>query len=137
MPENTLTVEFRLVGQRFDPEEINRKLGINYTECQLSDGKTYSFWILSKTAREHIKVSEVCNEIVDQLIPKQEEVLELIQQYDLRPGFSLELYQRPRTDHERMYGRYFVTEMAFDPRLLKFLGAIGAPLFFETDCECM
>ena len=135
MSENTLTVAFRLFGKRLDPEEVSAKLGVDFTESHVGDGESLGFWILSRSASGYIDVSEICHQIVDELVPKQETILDLTRRHDLRAGLTLELHQKPRTDHELLYGEYPITGFRFDTEILKFLGAIGAEIYIESECD--
>jgi hypothetical protein len=54
--ENSLTVEFRLIGRGFVPKELSRDLGKECTEYELGDDKKLTFWILSKTNTGNIDI---------------------------------------------------------------------------------
>lgn len=134
--DNKLTVAFQLVGRSFDPTEVSDALGIESTESQVSDGNASNFWIFSTSRHGIVDINEVCHEIVDALMPKQSRIVELIEQYDLRAGLSLELETRPRTDREVMYGEYPLTGFRFDAEIIRFLSAVGAAIYVDHECDC-
>lgn len=130
--ENTLTVEFRLIGRGFVPQELNHELGKECTKYELGD---VNFWILSKTKTGNIDIQASCHELISELQPMQEKLCRLIEKFNLRPDFCLLLNERPRTDHEVFYGEHPIINFCIEPATMRFLSAINAPIHIECECE--
>jgi hypothetical protein len=130
--ENTLTVEFRLIGRGFVPKELSRELGKECTKYELGD---VNFWILSKTRTGNIDIKALCHEFISELQPMQEKLCWVIEKFDLRPDFCLLLNERPRTSHEVLYGEHPVINFCIEPATMRFLSAINAPIFIEREYE--
>lgn len=131
--ENTLTVEFRLMGRGFVPKELSRELGKECTAYELGDDGKLTFWILSKTNTGKVDIKSLCQELISDLQPLQEKLCRLIEKFDLRPDFCLRLKERPRTSHEVLYGEYPVINFCIEPATMRFLSAINAPIFIERE----
>ena len=74
--ENTLTVEFRLIGRGFVPKALSRDLGIECTEYELGDDKKPTFWILSKTNTGNIDIKSLSQELISELQTNAGEALQ-------------------------------------------------------------
>lgn len=133
--ENTLTVEFRLIGRGFVPKELSRDLGIECTEYELGDDRKLTFWILSKTNTGNIDIKSLSEELISELQPMQEKLYRLIEKFDLRPDFCLRLKERLRTSQEVLYGENPVINFCIEPATMRFLSAINAPMFIEHEYE--
>jgi len=133
--ENTLTVEFRLIGSGFVPKELSRELGKECTEYELGDEGKSTFWILSKTRTGKIDIKSLCHELISELQPMEEKLCRLIEKLDLRPDFCLRLKERPRSFHEILYGECPVINFCIEPATMRFLSVINAPLFIEHEYE--
>lgn len=129
--ESSLTVEFRLIGKGFDPDELNRALGLTCTEH--SKGGENTFWILARTKTGTFDIGALCDEVVCELRPVEEKLRGVVETHNLRADFVLFLDQRPRTDHEVMYGLHPVTDFCFRPATMRFLSDLDAPIFVELE----
>jgi hypothetical protein len=134
--ENSLKVEFRLIGSGFVPDELSRELGKQCTEQQLGDNNgKLTFWILSKTKTGNIDVRSLCEELISELQPMQEKLCRSIEKFDLRPDFFLWLRERPRTPAEVFEGEWPVINFCFEPATMRFLSAINAPISIDHKYE--
>jgi hypothetical protein len=133
--ENSITIEFRLRGESFDPEQMSNTLGIRCSEFEIGNSGHYTFWILQKSQEGYIDFKELCNELFNVLIPKQGKIIEQIKKYDLKADFTIEFNGRPLTDREVIYGEILVWNTHISSEVVQFLSAIRAPIFFEFQCK--
>lgn len=131
MPENKGRAFFALGGYHFNPDDITRVLGIEPTTVDASgahsglDSPATSSWELSTdTITGDIDVYELTNELVKQIEPAKEKILELIKSHNLSPRIGVVLVLSVDKNET-------VPDVGFGARTIRFLAEIGA--FINVD----
>ena len=126
MPENKGRAFFALGGYHFNPDDITRVLGIEPTTVDASGAKSgldspvTSSWELSTdTITGDIDVYELTNELIKQIEPAKEKILELIKSHNLSPRIGVVLVLSVDKNET-------APDVGFGARTIRFLAEIGA-----------
>lgn len=131
MPANKGRAYFALGGYHFNPDDITRVLGIEPTTVDASgansglDSPATSSWELStETITDDIDVYELTNELIKQIEPAKEKILELIKSHNLSPRIGVVLVLSVDKNET-------APDVGFGARTIRFLAEIGA--FINVD----
>lgn len=131
MASNKARVHFTLGGYHFNPDDVTRLTGIEPTSTDASgmrgtlDKPALSFWELStETITDDIDVYKLTDQLIKQIEPSKEKILEVIKNLNLSP--RIELVLTLSTDKDES-----VPDVGFGARTIKFLAEIGA--FINVD----
>ena len=131
MASNKGRVYFALGGYHFNPDDVTRLLGIEPTAVDASgansglDNPAISSWELStETITDDIDVYELTNELIKQIEPAKEKILELIKSHNLSPRIGVVLVLSVDKNET-------APEVGFGARTIRFLAEIGA--FINVD----
>lgn len=131
MPENKGRAFFALGGYHFNPDDVTRVLGIEPTTVDASgahsglDSPATSSWELSTdTITGDIDVYELTNELIKQIEPAKEKILELIKSHNLSPRIGVVLVLSVDKNET-------APDVGFGARTIRFLAEIGA--FINVD----
>ena len=131
MPANKGRAYFALGGYHFNPDDVTRVLGIEPTTVDASgansglDSPAISSWELStETITDDIDVYELTNELIKQIEPAKEKILELIKSHNLSPRIGVVLVLSVDKNET-------APEVGFGARTIRFLAEIGA--FINVD----
>lgn len=131
MASNKVRVYFALSGYHFDPDVITRLLGLEPTTVDASgarsplDKPVISSWELSsETMSDDIDVYKMTDNLIKQIEPAKEKILQVIKSHNLSPriGLAMVLSSDKNTS---------VTDFGFGARTIRFLAEIGA--FINVD----
>ena len=133
MPSNEGRVYFALDGDDFEPDELTCFLGIQPTsikrKSKTQSGQIINFcsWQLSteNIVREHIDVFKMSQEIVNQLKPKQNLIIEAKSRFNIYPILEVVLWLSKEEE-------YSTPAIGFEVDTLKFLGEIGTFIDIDT-----
>ena len=133
MASNKARVHFTLGGYHFNPDDVTRLLGIEPTSTDASgtrgtlDKPMLSFWELStETVTDDIDVYKLTEQLIKQIEPAKEKILEVIKNLNLSPRIELKLTLSIDKDES-------VPDVGFGARSIKFLAEIGA--FINVDYQ--
>jgi len=133
LASNKARVHFTLGGYHFNPEDVTRLLGIEPTAIDASgtrgslDKPALSFWELStETVTDDIDVYKLTDQLIKQIEPSKEKILEVIKNLNLSPRIELKLTLSVDKDES-------VPDVGFGARTIKFLAEIGA--FINVDYQ--
>ncbi len=131
MPANKGRAYFALGGYHFNPDDVTRVLGIEPTTVDASgansglDSPATSSWELStETITDDIDVYELTNELIKQIEPAKEKILELIKSHNLSPRIGVVLVLSVDKNET-------APDVGFGARTIRFLAEIGA--FINVD----
>jgi len=131
LPENKGRAFFALGGYHFNPDDVTRVLGIEPTTVDASgahsglDSPATSSWELSTdTITGDIDVYELTNELIKQIEPAKEKILELIKSHNLSPRIGVVLVLSVDKNET-------APDVGFGARTIRFLAEIGA--FINVD----
>ena len=133
MASNKGRAHFTLSGYHFNPDDITRLLGIEPTSVDASgansglDKPVISSWELSTdTITDGLDVYDLSNELIKQVEPVKEKILEVIKSHNLSPRFGVVLSLSVDKDET-------VPDVGFGARTVRFLADIGA--FINVDYQ--
>ena len=133
MASNKGRVYFALSGYHFNPADITRLLGIEPTAVDASgarsglDNPVISSWELStETITDDIDVYEMTNELIKQIEPAKEKILEVIKSHNLSPRIGVALVLSVDKNEA-------APDVGFGARTIRFLADIGA--FINVDYQ--
>jgi len=133
MASNKARVHFTLGGYHFNPDDVTRLLGIEPTTTDASgmrgslDKPALSFWELStETVTDDIDIYKLTDQLIKQIEPAKEKILEVIKNLNLSPRIELKLTLSVDKDES-------VPDVGFGARTIKFLAEIGA--FINVDYQ--
>jgi len=133
LASNKARVHFTLGGYHFNPDDVTRFLGIEPTSVDASgtrgslDKPTLSFWELStETVTDDIDIYKLTDQLIKQIEPVKEKLLEVIKNLNLSPRIELKLTLSIDKDES-------VPDVGFGARTIKFLADIGA--FINVDYQ--
>jgi len=131
LPANKGRAYFALGGYHFNPDDVTRVLGIEPTTVDASgansglDSPAISSWELStETITDDIDVYELTNELIKQIEPAKEKILELIKSHNLSPRIGVVLVLSVDKNET-------APDVGFGARTIRFLAEIGA--FINVD----
>ncbi len=122
---------FVLVGYHFNPDDITASLELTPSRVDRAgassnfDKPTLSAWELAlETSGGNLNLFQLANELVDQLEPREEQILALIERFNLVPKLRMVLVLSESDDA-------LAPQVGVDTRVLRFLSKISA--FVEMD----
>lgn len=126
MPANKGRAYFALGGYHFNPDDITRQLGIEPTSVNAAganstpDKPVISFWELSTdNVTDDVDVYALTDNIIKQLEPIKEKLLQVIKSHNLSPRIGVVLVLSVDKDES-------VPDVGFGARTIRFLAEIGA-----------
>lgn len=129
MVSNKARAYFSLAGYHFNPDDITRLIGIEPTSTNNAGAQSglerpvISIWELSThTATDEvdtIDVYKLTDEILKQIEPAKEKILQVIESHNLSPRIGLVLQLSAEAGEPR-------PEVGFGARMIRFLAEIGA-----------
>lgn len=126
MASNKARAFFALSGYHFNPDDITRLLGIEPTSINAAgahsalDSPVISSWELStETVTDDVDVYKLTEEILKQIEPAKDKLLEVIKNQNLSPRLNVELVLSIDKDETS-------PEVGFGGRLTRFMADIGA-----------
>lgn len=132
---NLVEVYFQLFGEAcFDPLELNRLIGQDCTSCQMIGSKNTeaviprsSSWILSsgRLQGDDIDVYSISRKIIEQLLPREEVIKEVMIDYDLKACLQLVIWFS--LDEEMS-----TPAIGFDPVVIRFLANLNAYIDMDS-----
>ena len=133
MASNKGRVHFTLSGYHFNPDDVTRLLGIEPTAVDASgarsglDKPAISSWELSTaTITDDVDVYELTNELIKQIEPAKEKILEVIKSHNLSPRIGVVLVLSVDKNET-------APDVGFGARTIRFLADIGA--FINVDYQ--
>ncbi len=133
MASNKGRAHFTLSGYHFNPNDITRLLGIEPTSVDASgansglDKPVISSWELSTdTITDGLDVYDLTNELIKQVEPVKEKIIEVIKSHNLSPRVGVVLSLSVDKDET-------VPDVGFGARTIRFLADIGA--FINVDYQ--
>ncbi len=133
MASNKGRAHFTLSGYHFNPNDITRLLGIEPTSVDASgansglDKPVISSWELSTdTITDGLDVYDLTNELIKQVEPVKEKIIEVIKSHNLSPRIGVVLSLSVDKDET-------VPDVGFGARTIRFLADIGA--FINVDYQ--
>jgi hypothetical protein len=131
LPANKGRAYFALSGYHFNPDDVTRLLGIEPTAVDASgansglDNPVISSWELSTAMiTDDIDVFELTNELIKQIEPAKEKILEVIKSHNLSPRIGVVLVLSVDKNE-------IAPDVGFGARTIRFLAEIGA--FINVD----
>ena len=133
MASNEGRAYFTLSGYHFNPDDITRLLGIEPTAVDASgansglDKPVISSWELStETITDDVDVYDLTNELIKQIEPVKEKILEVIKSHNLSPRVGVVLVLSVDKNET-------APDVGFGARTIRFLADIGA--FINVDYQ--
>ena len=133
MASNEGRVHFTLSGYHFNPDDVTRLLGIEPTTVDASgarsglDKPAISSWELSTaTISDDVDVYDLTNELIKQIEPVKEKILEVIKSHNLSPRIGVVLVLSVDKNEA-------APDVGFGARTIRFLADIGA--FINVDYQ--
>ena len=133
MASNKGRVYFALSGYHFSPDDVTRLLGIEPTAIDASgarsglDKPVISSWELSTaTITDDVDIYELTNELIKQIEPAKEKILEVIKSHNLSPRIGVVLVLSADKNET-------APDVGFGARTIRFLAEIGA--FINVDYQ--
>jgi hypothetical protein len=124
---------FTLSGYHFNPDDITRLLGIEPTAVDASgagsglDKPVISSWELStEMITDDVDVYDLTNELIKQIEPVKEKILEVIKSHNLSPRIGVVLVLSVDKNET-------APDVGFGARTIRFLADIGA--FINVDYQ--
>lgn len=135
---NEFEVFFELQGTGFDPGEISKLLGLNATSIQKGDSSKYptSHWIFSSGIQKGmvVDIGVAAEALINQLKVAEQKIIDVIEQYDLKAYFEVELKLAPHIysiNYEKLDG----VRITFEPEQFRFLTAVNASLNIDVEYD--
>lgn len=126
MASNKGRAHFTLSGYHFNPDDITRVLGIEPTSVDGSGAHSdlnkpvISSWELSTdTLTDDLDVYKLTDNLIKQVEPVKEKILQLIKSHNLSPRIGVVLVLSVDKDES-------VPDVGFGARTIRFLAEIGA-----------
>lgn len=133
LASNKGRVFFALYGYHFNPDDITRLLGIEPTAINAAgagsalDKPVISSWELSTdTVTDEVDVYKLTENLIKQLEPAKDKILEICKSHNLSPRIGVELVLSIDKDETS-------PEVGFGARTTRFLADIGA--FINVDYQ--
>ncbi|TCK17705.1 uncharacterized protein DUF4279 [Thiogranum longum] len=133
MASNKARAYFALSGYHFNPDNITQLLGIEPTTVDASgarsglDKPVISSWELStETMTDDVDVYELTNELIKQIEPAREKILEVIKSHNLSPRIGVVMVLSVDKNET-------APDVGFGARTIRFLADIGA--FINVDYQ--
>ena len=133
METNEGRVYFALDGDDFDPDEVTKFLGIEPNSIKRKGSRipgkvpANNSWQLctEQVVDEYIDIYEMSTEIVRQLIPLQDLIVQAIKKFNLSPRFQVVLWFS-------VDSKQSTPAIGFEKEIVEFLGRIGAFIDIDT-----
>ncbi|WP_018015514.1 DUF4279 domain-containing protein [Teredinibacter turnerae] len=133
MKTNEGRVYFALDGDDFDPDEVTKLLGIEPTSIRRKGSRipgkvpVDNSWELctEQVVGEYIDVYEMSAEIVSQLIPLQDLIIEAIEKFNLSPRLQVVLWFSANSEQS-------TPAIGFEKEIVAFLGRVGVLVDIDT-----
>lgn len=126
MASNKGRAHFTLSGYHFNPDDITRLLGIEPTSVDAAgansglDKPVISSWELSTdTITDDVDVYDLTGELIKQVEPVKEKILQVIKSHNLSPRIGVVLVLSVDKNES-------VPDVGFGARTIRFLAEIGA-----------
>lgn len=126
MASNTARAYFMLAGYHFNPDDVTNLLGIKPTRIDASgagsglDTPVLSSWELSTdTVSDDVDVYKLTDELIKQIEPAKEKILEVAKSHNLSPRIGVVLMLSVDKSETE-------PEVGFGARTIRFLADIGA-----------
>ncbi len=126
MASNEGRAYFALSGYHFNPDDITRLIGIEPTTVNAAgansglDRPVISSWELSTdTVTDGLDVYDLTNELIKQIEPAQERILDVIKSHNLSPRIGVILVLSVDKNEA-------VPDVGFGARTIRFLADVGA-----------
>ena len=133
MAANKARAYFALAGYHFNPDDITRLLGIEPTSVNAAgassglDKPVISSWELSTdTITGDVDVFELTNQLIKQVEPAKDKILQVIKSHNLSPRIGVVLVLSVEKNET-------VPDVGFGARTIRFLAEIGA--FINVDYQ--
>jgi hypothetical protein len=133
LASNEGRAHFTLSGYHFNPDDITRLLGIEPTTVDASgagsglDKPVISSWELSTaTITDDVDVYDLTNELIKQIEPVKQKILEVIKSHNLSPRIGVVLVLSVDKNET-------APDVGFGARTIRFLADIGA--FINVDYQ--
>ena len=133
MASNEGRAYFTLSGYHFNPDDITQLLNIEPTAINTSsansglDKPVISSWELStETITDNVDVYELTNELIKQIEPVKDKILEVIKSHNLSPRIGVVLVLSVDKNET-------APDVGFGARTIRFLADIGA--FINVDYQ--
>lgn len=115
-----------LAGYHFNPDDVTRLLAIEPTKIDASgatsglDNPVLSTWEVSTdTVTDDVDVYRLTDELIKQIEPAKDKILQVIKSHNLSPRIGVELVLSVDKDESE-------PEVGFGARTIRFLSEIGA-----------
>ena len=133
MAENEARVYFLLAGYNFDPEVLTSQLGLTPTTLNRAgvhagmDSPVVSSWEMSMDTiiGDDVDIFKMTNELVKLLEPVKDEIIQVIENYNLVPKVGVVLTLSVDEDVQ-------APEFGFGSRAVRFLAELGAMIDVDT-----
>lgn len=126
MASNEARAHFTLAGYHFNPDHVTQHLGIQPTRVDASGASSelskpvLSSWELStETVTDDIDVYKLTDELIKQIEPVKEKILEICKSHNLSPRIGVVLVLSVDKDET-------VPDVGLGARTIRFLSEIGA-----------
>lgn len=126
MSSNEARAHFTLAGYHFNPDHVTQHLGIQPTSIDASGANSemnkpvLSSWELStETVTDDIDVYKLTDELIKQIEPAKDKILEICKSHNLSPRLGVVLVLSVDKDET-------VPDVGFGARTIRFLSEIGA-----------
>lgn len=126
MASNEARAHFTLAGYHFNPDHVTQHLGIQPTKIDASGANSemnkpvLSSWELStETVTDDIDVYKLTDELIKQIEPAKDKILEICKSHNLSPRLGVVLVLSVDKDET-------VPDVGFGARTIRFLSEIGA-----------
>ncbi|MDO8715575.1 MAG: DUF4279 domain-containing protein [Dehalococcoidales bacterium] len=133
MASNEARVHFTLAGYHFNPDQVTQHLGIQPTSIDASGANSelnkpvMSSWELStETVTDDIDVYKLTDELIKQIEPVKDKILEICKSHNLSPRIGVVLVLSVDKNES-------VPDVGFGARTIRFLADIGA--FINVDYQ--
>ena len=133
MASNEARAHFTLAGYHFNPDHVTQHLGIQPTSIDASGANSemnkpvLSSWELStETVTGDIDVYKLTDELIKQIEPVKDKILEICKSHNLSPRIDLVLVLSVDKTES-------VPDVGFGARTIRFLADIGA--FINVDYQ--
>ncbi len=126
MASNEARAHFTLAGYHFNPDHVTQHLGIQPTSIDASGANSemnkpvLSSWELSTaTVTDDIDVYKLTDELIKQIEPAKDKILEICKSHNLSPRLGVVLVLSVDKDET-------VPDVGFGARTIRFLSEVGA-----------
>ena len=133
LSSNEARVYFLLAGYNFDPEVLTSQLGLTPTTLNRAgvhagmDSPVVSSWEMSMDTLtgDDVDIFKMVNELVKLLEPVKDEIIQVIENYNLVPKVGVVLTLSVDEDTQ-------APEFGFGSRAVRFLAELGAMIDIDT-----